>query len=430
MPFSSFSSALTGLNNNAQAINLTSNNLANLNTTAFKSGRISFAELVGAVNGTSDNGNPIQPGLGSMISGITQINTQGSIQSTGRTTDAAISGNGLFVVDTGGGNGYTRCGNFSFSPTGELLTTDGFKVLGYLYDATKGKVDTAAALSPIVVQKGSSLPPKATEKVSVNANLDSRVDSADTTNNTFATGVQVVDSLGSSHLVTVTYTKTGNGTWTWDASVPAADTAGGLKTDPPVSVGSGSVTFGSDGVLTDPPVSAGYTNPTLSITNLANGAADMDIEFAIRDTSNNPPSPNVTGFAADSNVSSTSQDGYQSSALKDISIGADGTVAGVYENGKVLALAKIALATFPNSDGLAKLGGSTFVASGGAGEPTIGTAGSGGRGSLTGSALEGSNVDIAQEFTNLIIAQRGYQASSRVITATDQMLQETVNLVR
>jgi len=233
-----------------------------------------------------------------------------------------------------------------------------------------------------------------------------------------------VDSLGDTHVVSVNFYKTDAGTWTWNATIPGADTGG---TDP-VSVGTGSITFDSAGVMDDPGIADHtFVNPQLSIAGLANGASDMTVTLGLVD-----PDfvPQLTGYAADSNVSSTKQDGYQSGVLKDISIYSDGTIAGIYDNGKVLPLGQIALATFPNTDGLAKLKGSTFVASGLAGEPTIGTAGSGGRGSITGSALEGSNVDIAQEFTNLIIAQRGYQASSRVITATDQIYQETVNLVR
>jgi len=482
MPLSSFSSALTGLNNNAQTINLISNNLANLNTTAFKAGRASFAELVGAITGTSDNGNPIQPGLGSTVSGITQINTQGSIQVTGRASDAAINGNGFFVVDTGNGQGFTRSGNFGFNSSGELITVDGLKVLGYLpkNGEVGNAIDRASGLSAIVVPKGSSLAPKATEQLSVVANLDSRATAVlfadlkldsetpnpqtdppyEATTPSFSTGIQVVDSLGATHVVTVNFYKIDDGAgttyWAWDATIPAEDIAGFTATDPPVSVGQGGIGFTDSGKmsfisdydgsnpqdLTEPFDPADpWTNPTLTIADLKNGAKDMEIKqtpgagptsegFGLLDFSKNPPSPRITAYAADSNVSSTSQNGYQSSALRDISIGSDGTVAGFYENGKVLALAQIALATFPNADGLAKLKGSTFIATGAAGEPAIGTPGSGGRGSITGSALEGSNVDIAQEFTNLIIAQRGYQANSRVISATDQIYQETVNLVR
>jgi flagellar hook protein FlgE len=425
MPLTSFSSAITGLNNNAQAINVISNNLANLNTTAFKASRTSFAELVGAITGTSDSGNPIQPGLGSTISGITAINTQGSIQSTGKTSDAAIDGNGFFVVDTGNGQGYTRAGNFGFDPNGDLITADGFKVMGY--PAVNGVVNKAGGLADIVVPKGSSLTPKATENMGISANLDNRA----ALNDTFATSVQVIDSLGASHVATITFTNAGTtpgvGTsWTWAATIPAVD-AGGASTDPPVSVGTGSITFDSAGTMAeiDGVATGTATNPSLNITGLTDGGTDMTINFGLLDASGNP---RLTGFAADSNVSASTQDGYQSGVLKDISINSDGTVEGVYDNGKSLPLAQLALANFPNTEGLGKLEGSTFIASGLAGEPSIGTPGSGGRGTLTGAALEGSNVDIAQEFTNLIIAQRGYQACSRIITTTDQIYQDTVNL--
>lgn len=411
----SFYSALTGLNSNSLMINVIGDNLANINSTAFKGSKSFFAELVGSGADTATNGNPVQVGLGSTSVGVSPIYTQGSILSTGRSSDVAISGNGFLVVSTGDGIGYTRAGNLTFTKDGELLTGDGFKLMGY--PAVNGQVDPAAGLQAIYVPKGSSQPPQATTRISVGANLDSR----EADGNTFSTSVQVYDSLGTSHVVSLTYTKTGNGAWDWVASVPATDT-GGAATDPPTQIGNGSLTFDSDGLLTGP-----ATDPTLAITGLANGASNITLTYALRDANG---SPLLTNYSSPSAVSSSTQDGFAASVLREISFGSDGTVTGIYESGQVRPLAQVVLATFANNEGLLKFKGSTFVNSVSSGEPSVGTAGTGGRGTLTGGALELSNVDIAQEFTNIIVAQRGYQANSRVITVTDELYQEAINMKR
>ncbi len=415
MPLTSFYSALTGLSNNAQAISVIGNNLANMNTTAFKSSKSSFAELIGALGDVGTNGNPIQVGLGSTIAGVTPTLTQGSIAYTGRSGDAAINGTGFFVVETpGGGQGFTRAGNFSFSPTGEFISSDGYRVLGY--GATNGVVDTSGTLVPIVVSGSNSLAPNATTDFSITANLDADTPAADT----FATGVQIYDSLGGSHLVTVTFTRTAAG-WDWAATIPAVDT-GGVAGDPPTQVGNGSITFDENGVLT-PPAAV----PTLTIAGLANGAADMTVNFNMVDPSGVGL---LTGYAATSATTATTQNGYSAGQLRGFSIDSKGIITGVYDNGLSQALAQLALASFPNAEGLQKYKGNTFVAIGSSGEPSIGAAGAGGRGTISGSALEQSNVDIATEFTGLIVAQRGYQASSRVITTTDELYQDAINIKR
>jgi flagellar hook protein FlgE len=415
MPLTSFYTALTGLDNNALAINVIGNNLANINTTAFKASKSSFAELLGGLASTSaGTGNPIQVGLGSYTQGITPVFNQGSIASTGRSTDAAIGGNGFFVVDTNGGLGFTRAGSFGFTSEGEIVNSEGFKLMGYA--AVNGVVNSGGVLGPITIQKGGSLPPNATTKISVGANLDSSA----ITGTTFSSAVQVYDSLGTKLPVSITYTKTDAG-WDWSATIPAVAT-GGLPTDSPVEIGNGALVFDANGIMTAPTV-----NATLSVTGLASGAADQNITLNFLDDSGKPL---YTSYSAASGVSSTTQDGYAASVLRDVSIDSNGVISGLYDNGQVQPLAQMAIANFPNVEGLLKFAGSTFVAFGNSGEPSIGVAGTGGRGLITGSALEQSNVDIATEFTNLIIAQRGYQANSKVITTTDELYQDAINLIR
>jgi flagellar hook protein FlgE len=410
----SFYTAMSGIGANSQAINVIGNNLANINTTAYKGSRTNFAELLGGVSYASD-GNPIQTGLGAISAGISPLFTQGSIQTTGRSTDVAMSGNGFFVVSTGSGFAYTRAGNFGFSGTGELVNSDGYIVSGYM--ASAGIINSNAPLAPITIQGSRNLPPRATTNVGITGNLDSQA----ATNSTFSTAVQVFDSLGLAHTVTFTFTKTGPTGWSWDATIPATDT-GGTPSDPGVSSGTGSFTFDSAGVLTLP-----ATNATLSVTGLINGASDMDMEFQIHDAAGNP---RFTGNAGASAVSSLTQDGYGSSTLRDVAIDGNGVIRGIYDNGQVNPLAQLAIANFNNPEGLLKFTGTTFVKAASSGEPSIGVARTGGRGMVNGNSLELSNVDIAEQFTSLIIAQRGYQANSRVISTTDELYQEAINLKR
>jgi flagellar hook protein FlgE len=415
MPLTSLYTALTGLNNNAMSINVIGNNLANLNTTAFKSSKVTFAELLGGASSTSSSGNPIQVGLGSSITGIPPNFNQGSIAYTGRTTDAAISGNGFFVISTGSGQGYSRAGSFSFNSAGELINSEGFNVLGY--SATNGAINYNTPLAPIVIQKGSPFPPKATTELSISANLSSSADVGSAN----STAVQIYDSLGQSHTVTISFTRGSTTGYAWSATIPAVET-GGAATDSPVEIGTGSLTFNGTGQLVAP-----TANPDLAITGLANGAADMTINFGILDKDGNP---RFTGYASDFNVSATSQNGSPTSVLRDISIDASGIINGISDSGQVQPMAQLALANFANVEGLLKFQGSTFSAVESSGEPSIGIPGSAGRGTISGASLEQSNVDIAQEFVNLIIAQRGYQANSRIITTTDELYQDSLSIKR
>ncbi len=415
MALTSFYTALTGLNNNSLAINIIGDNLANMNTTAFKSSKASFAELLSGLSGTSSNGNPISFGLGSSLNGVTRMSTQGTVTYTGRATDAAINGNGFFVVSTEGGLGFTRAGRFEFDREGNLVSSDGFEVLGYM--AVDGEIDNSGGIAPIETKKGQNIPARATQSFSISVNLDAAADDS----STFVSSVQIYDSLGMMHTIGVEFTKSSAGNWAWSAIIPARDT-GGAVGDPPVEIGSGDLEFDSYGGLLNP-----VDNPTLSITGLSSGAADMDIIFRLRDDSG---ISYIANYGSPSSVSSTIQDGNGASVLKDIIIDSSGIIGGLLENGQVIPIAQLAIADFPNIEGLQKYLGSTFVAFTSSGDPSIGIAGTGGRGSIVGSSLEQSNVDMAQEFINLMVAQRAYQANSRVITTTDELYQESLNLKR
>jgi flagellar hook protein FlgE len=411
MPLTSFYTALTGLNNNSLAINIIGDNLANMNTTAFKSGKANFAELLAGLSGTSSNGNPIVYGLGSTMNGITHANSQGTVSYTGKSTDAAINGNGFFVVSMDGNQGFSRSGKFEFDKSGGLVSADGYQLLGYM--GVNGQIDSTGAVVPIEISKGQVLPAMATTTIDIPGNLDTNSTSG-------STSVQVYDSLGVTHNITVNFTGTGTA-WNWTATIPAADT-GGAADDSPVQIGSGSVAFDSNGNMTSP-----AANPTLSITGLASGATDLSISLGLRDGSG---VAQVTSFATGESSFTPSQNGSAASTLKEISIASDGTLVGISEGGGSIALAKLAIADFPNIEGLQKYKGSTFVAFPSCGDPSIGSAGAGGRGMVVGSSLEQSNVDMAQEFVNLIVAQRAYQANSKIISTTDELYQDSLNLKR
>jgi flagellar hook protein FlgE len=292
-------------------------------------------------------------------------------------------------------------------------------VMGYM--GADGIVNTSGKLVPVVIHKGQIIPAGATTTMSVGANIDSQTPTGDT----FSAPVQIYDSMGKAHTLTMTYTKTGAGAWNWDATIPAED-VGGLAGDPPTNVGTGTMTFDGQGVLVHP-APPGVDNPPINITNFSNGAADQTITMNLWDKDNKAL---LTSYARDSAISINNQDGFGASALSEISIDATGLIIGKTESGKTIDLAQLVVSVFPNVEGLQKFKGSTFLAFTSSGSPSIGIAGTGGRGTIVGSSLEQSNVDMAVEFVNLIKAQRAYQASSKIISTTDELYQDSLNLKR
>lgn len=459
MPLTSFFSALSGLDSNSFAISTIGNNLANVNTVAFKGSRVNFKDLINANVGSRANGAPMQVGLGVQLAGIQTVLTQGGVQPTNNPTDLAVQGNGLFVLganSAGTGNplgiAFSRAGNFSIDRLGNLVNPDNLPVLGYVsfIPGTNGVINTNAPLQPVKIPTGSQLPPRSSTFVQINWNLDAGA----ALNSTYNTSMQVFDSLGSPHVITYTFRKTSPvgspPSFGFDVTVDGGEVTGGtsgvpfsLLTGAPASIPPpGTMNFNSNGRL------ASITGvPTISPTNFNIQFPPSDITFTngARITSrqvtwnieNNPgvdPSNrsfNITAFSAPSSTASTSQDGFSSGSLTSISVSSLGVVQGIFSNGQISPIAQLALANFPNPEGLVKSGNNIYLASPTAsGDPLIGVAGTAGRGTLISSSLELSNVDIAQEFTKLITAQRGYQASSRVILTTDEILQETINLKR
>ncbi|HTV00533.1 MAG TPA: flagellar hook protein FlgE [Luteitalea sp.] len=418
MAVGSFSAGLSGLNANASYLSVIGNNLANINTIGYKSSAVSFADLVSQnVGGTSIN--PMQVGLGVVTGSISPVFSQGAIETTREASNVAIQGQGFFVVRGEEGNAYTRAGNFTFNADGEMVTPDGWRVQGYSQvDPVTGDVITTGGLSDIVVPPGVLRAPVATTNIrgQINLNASDAVTGAPN----YTTSFKTFDALGSPHVVSIDFQKTGPGAWTYTATVPQADVNGGTGV---FQLATGTLTFDGTGQLTAPAADVTLTGPAT----WANGATGNNITWDITP----PPAdrPAITSFAKASQIVNPDQNGAEAGAASEFKIDVDGTIL-VKFGQEEIAVGQIALANFNNPRGLAKLGGNRFSESQAAGLPNIGTPASGGRGTLTGSAIEQSNVDIATEFTQMILAQRGYQANSRTITVSDEVLVETLQLKR
>ncbi len=417
----SFSIPLSGLTTSSEALSTTANNLANLNTIGYKDEQIQFADLFYQNFGTNGAGDPIQQGAGVTVSSKPSDFTEGNITPTGVSTDVAVSGNGFFVVEQGGVQSYTRAGDFEVGTDNLLETADGQQVLGY--PAVDGAVNTSGGLTSLALGAGTVSPATVTANVSLTSNLDATAAVGDT----YSTQTTIYDSLGGSHNLTFTYTKTGTNAWTYDVTIPAADVSGATA---PVSLGTGSLTFDGNGNILTP-----ATNPVIAVPPTAvapatqqtftDGANQLSFTWHL---TNAAGAGLLTQLAGPDSTASIQQDGASSGTLQSFNIGGDGTITGSFSNGTTAVLGQIALASFADEQGLSRNGNNDFSPTLASGQPTIGAPTTGGLGSISGGALEQSNVDIATEFANLIIAQRSYEANARVVTTFDQITQDTIAL--
>jgi flagellar hook protein FlgE len=534
--------AMSAIRNHQTRLDVVSNNIANVNTTGFKKGRVDFQDLLSqtisgasAPSATGIGGiNPRQIGLGMTVGAIDTLFDQGNLQLTGLNTDLAIQGNGTFILSDGNLERYSRAGNFTLDADGSLVSaTSGWYLQGWQADAT-GVIDTSATPTNITVPLGSTIPANATSNLALGYNLDATVngslalnvsthtvtdtatgnqaniawtftptgnfnewtvtgtitnhatnpytngaqwnstgnhtltytvttnsaglvtgvvggpgatdtiedsgaglegaiinlvnvgDTFDGTVNditddagvtstldtevgitytapsTHTTSMNVYDSLGSTHSITLTFTKTGNNAWSWAAS------GGG------VTAGNGTLQFNTDGSILNSTVAA---NIALTVP----PAAAMTVT---------PDFTDITQYADDSNLIATHQDGYASGSLVSFNIGDTGVISGTYTNGQRQDLAQVALAHFINYGGLLKESSNMFSETGNSGTAQIGIANNGGRGSISAGSIEMSNVDLAEEFISMISAERAFQANSRSVTTSDEILQELMTLKR
>jgi flagellar hook protein FlgE len=389
-------SSISGLRAHQTMMDVTGNNIANVNTTGYKSSQALFQDTLsqllqaaGAPDPQVGGTNPAQVGLGTRIAGIATTFTQGAAQTTGRSTDLMISGDGFFVINKSGQQLYTRAGAFSFDARGSLVTQDGAFVQGWM--AVNGAVDTTQPIQDLRLPVGTLLPPVASTTADVTGNLPA--DAA--TGTVLTTTIPTFDDLGNELTLTAQFTKTANPSeWslvlTRQGTPPAAPLLVTIPAPPAPVVPAAA-----------PPIGG----VTVSLAGL-------------------------TGFAGTSSAALTTQNGSAVGTLQAFTLGNDGSMVGVFSNGLRQTLGRVALAAFNNPQGLEKVGNTAYRDSVNSGLPQVGTPGSGSRGTLQGASLEMSNVDLSQEFTNLIISQRGFQANSRVITASDELLQDLVNMKR
>lgn len=436
---------ISGLNSNGAALSVIGNNIANVNTVGFKSSRASFADILSQdLAGASGRS---QIGRGSYLSEVTPIFTQGSLETTSSALDLGIEGDGFFLVkDTAGGTYYTRAGQFNINKDGFLANPEGYLLQGYQVDST-GNV--TGAIDRIDVSS-TSTPPNTTNNVTITSNLDSRASSVGTgfdindkaNTSHFSTALSVYDSLGNEHLVTVYFTKVyedtagGSGNyWQWNA---VADGVAGNAV-----MGRGYLQFDSSGALVAENVADMNIDPTDPLgLGLPSAISDFDFlggvtqnqsiafDFGTGTANSGSGLDGTTQFGSSSGTLFQSQDGYASGALKSLGINQDGIISGLYTNGQTRTIGQVVLGSFNNPHGLTKMGKNMYGESYDSGQSIIGAPSSGGRGRLLSNSLELSNVDLAEEFVKLITAQRGFQANSRIITTTDEMLGELVTLKR
>ena len=400
-------SGISGLRSHQTMLDVTGNNIANVNTTGYKATAVQFQDTLsqltqgatapGANNG---GGNPAQVGLGVLVSGITTNFTQGSAQSTGRATDLMISGDGYFVTKQGTQTTYTRAGAFDLDADGRLVTTDGKIVQGWT--GVNGVINTGGAVGNVQLPDGAIAPAVATSQATVGGNLPSETpvpnpNATPPVPGTIVRDMDVYDANGVASVVSLTFTRTAD----------AAGVANGWRVSAPGATDV-QLTF-TDGVLQTPATPLTFTGPSGTVSVNLSG---------------------LTSYAGVSTASVTGQDGRAAGTLESFSISKDGTIIGSFTNGAKQSLARIAVATFTNPAGLEKAGNSGYTATVNSGNPVLGGPGDPGMGNAIAGSLEMSNVDLSQEFTNLIVAQRGFQANARIITTSDEVLQELTNLKR
>ncbi|MGQ9552804.1 MAG: flagellar hook protein FlgE [Anaerolineae bacterium] len=422
------SSAIAALRNHQLYLDVVAANISNVNTTAYKSSKVNFQELMSqtvraatAPQGDLAGRNAVQVGLGMALGSIDTNFTQGSLSATGKMTDLAIQGDGFFVVRGPEGNVFTRDGTLDIGLDGTLVNpATGMHLLGWMAD-DNGNIDTTQALVPISIPFGQNMA-RATSEVQFQGNLSAQDPDATEVTSQFG----VYDSLGVIHTLELVFTRNAGTpvTWNLEANELTVEPGGTITRTPVSAVSDNTIEFDEYGQIVDENSGLPGTNSptielTLDYTNGSESPAHLTIDLS-----------NITGLASRSEVSPVSQDGLESGSLVSFNVNAYGQVVGVFSNGLNRTIGQLALAKFINPGGLLRQGDNLYATSTNSGTPQYGQPGEKGRGLISAGYLEMSNVDLAQQFTNMIVAQRGFQANSRVITASDELLNELVNLKR
>ena len=403
-------SGISGLKSNTSAMAVIGDNIANVDTTGFKGSRVSFANVFSSTLGQ----NKLQIGRGVTMSAVTPSWGAGPLENTSRLTDKSVNGAGMFVVkdENSGVQFYSRSGKFEFDREAYLVTQDGLRVQGF----SISNAGAIGGLEDIILPPGVSAP-QATGEITIGMILDADASVGDT----FDTTMTVYDSLGNPVDTTITVTAAAPvapavTSWTW----AVATSTGACAT-------TGTLAFDANGDLlpaNSVPVSS---NPTLTITGLT--GADLSIDWTYLDATN-ASDGSLTGYASKSAKSAQTQDGFPSGSLQGVTVDEDGIFSGIYSNGYQRAFAQIALADFGSYTGLNKEGSNLFSESLASGQAVVSAPGTAGVGTIASNTLEMSNVDLANEFVELITTQRAFQANSKVITTSDEVLAELINIKR
>ena len=431
----SFYTPLSGLQAAQQQLESVSNNLANIDTDGYKDQQLTFADIFSQTGITNGSGDPLQTGSGVSVDSTDSNFTEGSVNATGTESNMAISGNGFFITQSSSGLlDYTRAGDFTANQNGQIVTPGGELVLGY--PAVNGVVNTAAALQPLNVGTGVSSPAVASTTLQISANLDA----SQPVGANASSSLPIYDSLGTAHTLSFTYTKTASNTWSYAVTLPGADLSPAAAGD--ATIASGTLNFSDDGILTSteptggtatiPPSSgialtipAAVTPPATQPV-LADGAATMSVNWILQTAGTNT----ITQTATASATSATTTNGFASGTLSTYAVQPDGTILGDFSSGQTLALGQVAVASFANNEGLADVGNTNYNVTAASGPAVVGVAGTGGRGTIVGGSVEASNVDIATEFANLIVAQQAYSANAKSITTFNTVSEATLAMIQ
>ncbi|MDN7701688.1 flagellar hook protein FlgE [Burkholderia semiarida] len=412
-----YQQGLSGLAGASNALDVIGNNIANANTVGFKSSTAQFADMYANSVATSVN---TQIGIGTSLNAVQQNFGQGTINTTNSSLDVAINGNGFFQMSNNGVTTYSRDGTFQRDKNGFIVDSQGRNLMGYA--ANGGGVINTAQTVPLQAPT-SNIAPTATTKITGQFNLNSQdkvpaktpFDPNDNTTYNYSTSIQVYDSLGGSQAVNMYFVKSAAGTWEAYANVQGAATPTDL----------GTITFDSSGAIKSTTL-PGSTTPTTSL-----GQFDFTVPTTDGSTTPQQLTLNLTGttqYGGKNGVNNLAQDGYASGTLTTYTIGADGKLTGNYSNGQTAVLGQIAIANFNNPNGLVNLGGNQYAESSASGVPQVSAPGSTNHGTLQGSALENSNVDLTAQLVNLITAQRNYQANAQTIKTQQTVDQTLINL--
>ena len=455
---------VSGMQNHQTRMDVIGNNIANVNTTGFKKGRVDFQDMIsqqlsGAAAPTTEVGgvNPKEVGLGVQTAAIHNIFTQGNLQSTGVGTDVAIQGNGFFVLKNGEQSFYTRNGAFGIDKDGTLVNpANGYRVQGWMARELNGEmvIQTAASATDLVIPVGSKDPARATQNVNFACNLNKNTpeipegaNAADVAKGTWATEFKIYDSFGNEHNLAVSFTRVVGSPNQWRATVNVdpenadfTQTRVGLNTN--------------DGTTNEFFVEFDNMGTLRRVTDSVNGTSNDGGEILLQ-TSFTVPEANpdadgnpyrqtfninlgtigsmrntITQSASQSSTKAFAQDGYTLGYLDNFKIDSSGIITGVYSNGTNRRIGQIALASFTNQSGLEKAGDNTYVESNNSGQAKIGESGIAGKGSLLAGALEMSNVDLTDQFTDMIVTQRGFQSNASTIRTADTLLETVLSLKR